>query len=155
MQKERGKKVGKKWRKLIWQQSCYKEKKKKWPRTELAGYLGVSKAAISKWETSRVILTLPCFTNCCVFQYQYWWTLRILSTAWGRDPQYLPEFLSGIYKQPFETVYKKCQELIARYYSCYSFLLQMGILLLNHFGNGWWWRTDPWWLRKTGFCWED
>lgn len=62
----------------------------------------------------------------------------------GYEPQLTREEIRKQYyrlaeafeKQPFEEVMEECEGLIQNYYSCYSFLLQMAILLVNHAGKG-------------------
>jgi uncharacterized tellurite resistance protein B-like protein len=59
----------------------------------------------------------------------------------GYKPQLSPEQIRNKYQflakefveQPFEKVFKKSKALVKEYYSCYPFLLQIGVLWLNHF----------------------
>lgn len=102
---------------------------------ELASYLGVTKASVSKWETRQSfpdILLLP--------QIASFFDVSI-DFLMGYEPQLSPEQIKAIYHEmaeeftwrPFEEVIKKSKGLIKKYYSCYPFLMQMAILWLNHF----------------------
>ena len=137
MQKEHGEKVGMKYEgNSSGNSRVSKKKRKKVTQDELASYLGVSKAAISKWETGQSYPDITLLPRLAVY-----FNISI-DELLGYSPQLERGEIRSIYRnfcqeftrEPFEDVYKKCQELIARYYSCYSFLLQMGILLLNHSG---------------------
>lgn len=102
---------------------------------ELAAYLGVSKAAVSKWETG---MTYPDIT--LLPQLAAYFNISI-DELMGYEPQmdkmeirkcyYLlaEEFSSLSFKEALE----HCHEKIKKYYSCYPLLFHMGILLVNHF----------------------
>lgn len=101
---------------------------------ELAAFMGVTKASVSKWETRQScpdILLLPqlaSFFNVTVDQLL------------GYEPQLRKEQIRRIYhrlakrfeKEPFEEVMEESQKLVKEYYSCYPFLLQICVLWLNH-----------------------
>lgn len=101
---------------------------------ELAVFMNVSKASVSKWETGQSypdITSLPllaAYFDCSVDE------LLIL------DSQLSPKEIQRIYqllKDAFQTktpseVLALAQSFIKRYYSCYPFLLQMGSFYLNH-----------------------
>lgn len=101
---------------------------------ELAQHMGVSKAAVSKWEKG---LNYPEIT--LLPKLASYFELSIDSLM-GYEPQMTKQeirvkcrvmatlFASG----EFERTYERCLELVKEYYSCYPFLLQMAILLLNH-----------------------
>ena len=101
---------------------------------ELAAYLGVSKAAVSKWETG---MTYPDIT--LLPQLAAYFNISI-DELMGYEPQmdkmeirkcyYLlaEEFSSLSFKEALE----HCHEKIKKYYSCYPFVLQICILWLNH-----------------------
>ncbi|EGC69397.1 MULTISPECIES: helix-turn-helix domain-containing protein [Enterococcus] len=101
---------------------------------ELAAFMNVSKASVSKWETGQTypdITSLPllaAYFDCSVDE------LLIL------DSQLSPKEIQRIYqllKDAFQTktpteVLALAQSFTKRYYSCYPFLLQMGSFYLNH-----------------------
>ena len=101
---------------------------------DLARFLGVSKAAVSKWETGSAypdILMLPrlaSFFNITIDQLM------------GYRPQLSREKIRQVYADlakeftvlPFEKVLEHCREYIREYSSCYSLLFQMATLFVNH-----------------------
>lgn len=111
-----------------------KRKEKKITQEELAKYMGVSKAAISKWETGQSypdITLLPILAS--------YFNISI-DELMGYEPQMDKEEIKKLYqricedfvKKPFSDVVSECEELIKRYYSCYPLLHQIGLLLINH-----------------------
>lgn len=101
---------------------------------ELAEYMGVSRAAVSKWETGTTypdILMLPRLAS--------YFDLTI-DELLGYEPQMDPveirrwyHKLSGEFASlPFVEALSHCRELIKKYFSCYPLLFQMGTLLVNH-----------------------
>ncbi len=111
-----------------------KRKEKGITQEKLAEYMGVSKTAVSKWESGQSypdILLLPelaAFFNVTVDELL------------GYSPQLTREDIKKIYNKlshefatkPFEEVMEHCNETIKKYYSCFPFLLSMIQLLLNH-----------------------
>lgn len=102
---------------------------------ELANFLGITKASVSKWETNQSfpdILLLP--------QIATYFDVSI-DELLGYKPQLSPEQIRNKYQclatnfveLPFEEVFEKSKALVKEYYSCYPFLLQIGVLWLNHF----------------------
>lgn len=102
---------------------------------ELADFIGVTKASVSKWETKQSmpdILLLPVLAS--FFDVT-------VDELLGYQPQLSKEQIQKQYihltslfaTEPFEEVMNKVNGLIKQYYSCYSFLLQMCVLCLNHF----------------------
>ena len=47
--------------------------------------------------------------------------------------KYYHDLAADFAELPFEQVMDKCLVLVKKYYSCYSFLLQISVLWLNHF----------------------
>ncbi len=101
---------------------------------ELASYLGVSKAAVSKWETGQSypdILLLP--------QLATYFSISIDELI-GYEPQLSKADIRDLYQElaaafasrSFEVVMAEVDEVVKKYYSCYPLLLQMTVLLLNH-----------------------
>lgn len=109
-------------------------KKRKITQEELAGVMGVTKASVSKWETG---ITMPDVQLLPMLASYFGVTLDELM---GYKPQLSREQISATYHRlaedfatkDFEEVMEECQALIKEYYSCYPFLEQMCILLINH-----------------------
>ena len=111
-----------------------KRKEKGITQEKLAEYIGVSKAAVSKWESGQSypdILLLPelaTFFNVSVDELL------------GYSPQLTNEDIKKMYNKlshefavkPFDEVMEQCNKIIKEYYSCFPFLLSMIQLLLNH-----------------------
>ena len=101
----------------------------------LAKFIGVSKASISKWETGK---TYPDITLLPKLASFYNITIDELI---GYAPQLTKDEIKKQYhelatqfsKQDFDLVYEESQIIIQKYYACFPFLLQMGVLYLNHY----------------------
>lgn len=102
---------------------------------ELANFLGITKASVSKWETNQSfpdIMLLP--------QIATYFDVSI-DDLLGYKPQLSPEQIRKKYQclttdfveLPFEEAFEKSKALVKEYYSCYPFLLQIGVLWFNHF----------------------
>ena len=111
-----------------------KRKEKKITQDELANYLGVSKAAISKWETAQSYPDITMLPHIATY-----FDITIDELI-GYEPQMESIEIKKLYhklshqfaKEPFDIVYERCNEITKKYYSCFPLLLQIGILLLNH-----------------------
>lgn len=101
---------------------------------QLAQYMGVSKASVSKWETGQSypdITFLP--------QLAAYFNIS-LDELMGYEPQMTKEEIRKLYYQlseefakgSFTDVMNQCEEIIKKYYSCFPLLLQMSVLLINH-----------------------
>jgi transcriptional regulator with XRE-family HTH domain len=101
---------------------------------ELANHLGVSKPAVSKWESGQSypdILLLPELAS-----YFNITVDRLL----GYEPQMAKEDVRKLYhrladdfaREPFEKVYEECEGYIKKYFSCWYLQNQMALLLVNH-----------------------
>ena len=101
---------------------------------ELANYIGVTTAAISKWETGATypdILMLP--------RLAAYFDISI-DELMGYEPQLEKEEMLLWYRRlseefaslPFEEALAHCREMAKKYYSCYPFLFQIGSLLVNY-----------------------
>lgn len=110
-------------------------RKKQITQEELADFIGITKASVSKWETKQSmpdILLLP--------ELAAFFDVSI-DDLLGYDPQMSREQIQRIYQElagafahcPFEETMAKSQELSKQYYSCYPLLLQICGLWLNHF----------------------
>ena len=110
-------------------------REKKITQDELATFLKITKASVSKWETGQSypdILLLP--------QIASYFDITI-DELLGYEPQLSPEQIKKYYmdlaedfsKLPFDEVIQKSKTLVKKYYSCYPFLNQIILLWINHF----------------------
>ena len=91
-----------------------KRKEKKITQDELAKYLGVSKAAISKWETGQ---SYPDITFLPILASYFNVSIDELI---GYDPQMMKEEIKSLYQRlchdfttrPFNDVIEECQDII-------------------------------------------
>ncbi len=101
---------------------------------ELANHLGVSKPAVSKWESEQSypdILLLP--------ELAAYFDITIDQLI-SYEPQMTKEDIKRLYhrlakdfaERPFNQVYEECEEYIKKYFSCWELQNQMGLLLINH-----------------------
>lgn len=108
--------------------------KKKITQEQLADFIGVTKASVSKWENQQSTPDITILPRLATF-----FDVTIDELV-GYTPQLSKEQIQRIYQRlgkdfaerPFEEVMKETQEYVKRYYSCYPFLLQICILWLNH-----------------------
>lgn len=111
-----------------------KRKERKITQDELAAHIGVSKAAISKWETGQ---SYPDITLLPILASYFDVSIDELI---GYKPQLELEQIKDLYKRlctdfvskPFEYVILECEELIKTYYSCFPLLHRVGLLFVNH-----------------------
>ena len=110
-------------------------RKKEITQDELAAFLNVTKASVSKWETRQSypdILLLP--------QIAAYFDVSI-DELLGYEPQMSSEQIKKCYlelagdfaKLPFEKVMEKSRAIAKEYYSCYPLLIQIATLWINHF----------------------
>ena len=101
---------------------------------ELANHLGVSKGAVSKWETGSSlpdILLLP--------QLASYFDISIDELI-GYQPQMEQEDIKKLYIRlskdfsmlSFEEVLAECLKIAKKFYACYPLLFELGTLLINH-----------------------
>jgi len=111
-----------------------KRKEKGITQDELANYIGVSKASVSKWETGQSypdVALLP--------QLAAYFNISI-DDLMDYKPQMTKENIRKLYhklsadfaSEPFDEVMNHCHEIIKKYFACFPLLLQMGLLILNH-----------------------
>lgn len=101
---------------------------------QIAHYIGVSRAAVSKWEKGQ---SYPDITILPKLATYFNWTI---DTLLGYEPQLTDEKIIELYKElairlnkePFPTVEKEIEALIVEYYACFPFLLKMAQLYLNY-----------------------
>ncbi len=102
---------------------------------ELARYLGVSTPAVNKWEKG---LSYPDITLLPILAAYFNLSVDDLL---GYEPQMTKEDIKKLYhelackfsSEPYEAVRAECDEYIKKYHACFPLLLQMAVLLLNHF----------------------
>jgi transcriptional regulator with XRE-family HTH domain len=101
---------------------------------ELAGFLGVSKPAVSKWESGQ---SYPDITLLPVLATYFNMTVDELL---GYEPQMSKEDVRIMYAalckafatEPFDTAYARCQEYEKKYFSCWNVQFHIGLLYINH-----------------------
>lgn len=101
---------------------------------ELADFVGVTKASVSKWENGQTmpdIALLPLLAS--FFDIS-------IDELIGYEPQLSKQQIQKIYQElsakfaerPFREVMEESYEYVKHYYSCYPLLLQIALLWLNH-----------------------
>lgn len=111
-----------------------KRKEKQVTQQELANFVGVSKASVSKWETGQ---TYPDITLLPLLAAYFDITIDSLLTYEPQLDNHEIQRIYGMLKksletQPSEDVLATIRSFVRRYYSCYPFILQMGMFLMNH-----------------------
>ncbi|OJV65211.1 MAG: hypothetical protein BGO41_01225 [Clostridiales bacterium 38-18] len=112
-----------------------KRKEKGLTQDDLASYVGVSKASVSKWETGQSfpdILLLPILAT--------YFNITIDELI-GYSPQLdhnsierlYTEFTEKFVTEPFDNVISEIEQSIRKYYACMLLIYKMAILLTNHF----------------------
>ena len=112
-----------------------KRREKGITQEELAAYIGVSKASVSKWETGQSypdITFLP--------QLATYFNISVDELI-NYQPQMIKEDIRKLYlrlshdftKNPFEQVMSEIREISKKYFSCFPLLFHMGALLANHY----------------------
>lgn len=101
---------------------------------ELADFVGVTKASVSKWESGKStpdILLLPLLAS---------FFGVTVDELMGYEPQLAQEQIRRIYGElceafvefPILEAFEKVRDYVRRFYSCYPFLLQVVVLYVNH-----------------------
>lgn len=101
---------------------------------ELAAYLGVTKASVSKWETG---VSYPDITLLPILASYFDISIDYLMDY---SPQMPDDDIDKLYDRlaldfatkPFEEVVSECEGITKKYYSCYELLNKMALLYLNH-----------------------
>jgi len=110
-------------------------KEKKMTQEELADFIGVTKASVSKWENGLSmpdILLLPRLATFFGIS---------LDDLFGYEPQLSREQIQRMYfrfaadfaARPFAEVFAEVRAAARQYYACYPLLLQLCVLYLNHY----------------------
>ena len=100
----------------------------------LAKFVGVSKAAVSKWEQGQSYPDISLLPRLAAY-----FNMSI-DDLMGYTPQLSRKDIRKLYSQisadfvfkPFDTVIAECKSLINKYYSCFPLLYQMAVLFVNH-----------------------
>lgn len=111
-----------------------KRKEKGMTQDDLAEYIGVSKASVSKWETGQSYPDITFLPQLATF-----FNISI-DELMGYEPQMTKEDIRKLYHQlsmdfsslPFDEVVSHCREIVKKYFSCFPLIFQIGALLLNH-----------------------
>lgn len=111
-----------------------KRREKGVTQEELASFLGVSKPAVSKWESD---ISYPDITLLPEIATYFNMTVDELLSY---EPQMSKEDVQKMYKElckefasgPFEAAYAKCREYAKKYYSCWIVQFNIGVLYVNH-----------------------
>ena len=101
---------------------------------ELAEYMGVSKASVSKWETGQSYPDITFLPRLAAY-----FNISIDELI-GYLPQMTAEDIKKNYNRlahdfsskPFWEVYAECQELVKKYYACFPLVFEIAALLFNH-----------------------
>ena len=101
---------------------------------DLASYLGVTKASVSKWETGQSYPDIELLPKIATYFD------TTLDKLVGYEPQMsragirreCARLRTAFANEPFEQVHARCQKLAFDYYSCYPLLAQIAVLYLNH-----------------------
>lgn len=100
----------------------------------LAEFVGVTKTSVSKWETGTTtpdIQTLPVLA--AFFDVSVDDLLGYEAQLSQHQTRYYYHKLAQEFaERDFEAVWEESMELVKKYYCCYSLLMQMAILWLNH-----------------------
>ncbi len=115
-----------------------KRKEKGLTQDELANYLGVSKASVSKWETG---LSYP---DIAILPKLATYFNTTIDELMNYEPQLTKQEIRKLYSDltkdfnnlPMDEVLIKCKDIIKKYYSCYPLLFQIAALLVNNSMRG-------------------
>ena len=111
-----------------------KRREKGVTQDDLANFIGVSKASVSKWETGHSypdITFLP--------QLASYFDIS-LDELMGYEPQMIESDIRKLYEElsiefstkPFDEVINRCRDVVKKYFSCYSLLFNMAALYINY-----------------------
>lgn len=111
-----------------------KRKEKQITQQQLADFVGVSKASVSKWENGQTypdITLLPLLAS--YFDITVDQLLSYSNNLSAEQIRKIYQSLANSFKDNSpEKVYKSFEEIIHRYYSCAPLILEMGQFLVNH-----------------------
>ena len=102
---------------------------------ELADFLGVTKASVSKWENAQstpdlmLLLQLSAFFNITIDE--------LIGYKAQLSKEQIRHFYAELVREfaecPFHEVIERTRSLAHRYYSCHAFVLQLCVLYWNHY----------------------
>lgn len=109
-------------------------KERKVTQEQLAEFIGVTKASVSKWETGQSIPDVVILPKLAAFFD------RSIDEILGYEPALSKEQIAKIYldlcrefaEADFSQTMEKSRQLVRQYYACYPFLYQMVLLWVNH-----------------------
>lgn len=113
-------------------------KRKGITQEELANHMGVSKPAVSKWESGQ------CYPDIILLPVLAAYFNISVDELIGYEPQMTKEDVRKLYqrlaydfaKRPFELVFAECEEFLKKYYSCWYLQFKLALLYVNHSGLG-------------------
>lgn len=109
-------------------------KKRGVTQDELAEFIGVTKASVSKWENGQsmpdiqLLPLLASYFNVTIDElvgYQAQLSKEQIRAAYQ-------SFSAAFAERPFDEVMEESRKMVKKYYSCYPFLVQICVLWLNH-----------------------
>ena len=111
-----------------------KRREKGVTQDELAAHVGVSKGSVSKWENGNTfpdIMLLPIIAE---------YFAITIDQLMNHSPKLSDAEIVKIYTrlaekfatEPFEDVIEECDSLVKRHYTCFSFVLYIVMLYINH-----------------------
>lgn len=111
-----------------------KRREKAVTQEELAHFLGVSKASVSKWETGASYPDISLLPSLATY-----FDISI-DELLDYNPQMTREQIRALYqhlteeviKRPIEETIAQWREVIRKYYACYPLLAQLGVFMLNN-----------------------
>ncbi len=112
-----------------------KRREKGITQEQLASYLGVTKASVSKWETGQSypdIVLLPQLATYFDISIDALINYNPQMSAYDIRQLYI-QLAKDFSEKPFDQVFMGIEKIVKQYFSCFPLLQQMGILLLNHF----------------------
>lgn len=111
-----------------------KRREKGLTQDDLASYIGVSKASVSKWETGQSYPDITFLPQLATFFNISMDELMSYTPQMSKaDIRKLYLSLSSDFAvKPFDEVLKQCREITKKYFSCFPLLLQIGLLLVNN-----------------------
>lgn len=111
-----------------------KRREKGLTQDDLASYIGVSKASVSKWETGQSYPDITFLPQLAAF-----FNMSI-DELMGYEPQMTQEDIrklcltlsAAFASKPFDEVLARCRETAKKYFSCFPLLFQIGAILVNN-----------------------
>lgn len=113
-----------------------KRREKGITQEQLAEFVGVTKASVSKWETGQSLpdLTLlPCLAAYFNISVDELIGFRPEMTQ-DEIRRFHRETAEAFTHRPFREVMEKCRKTAKEYYSCFPLLFQISSLMINHCG---------------------